>query len=221
MPTIHLTIVTGHTPAQASLPYVAPIALYLALYRYINGPGARVQFPGTIGNYHHTYTDVSPDTMARAELYLSLVKTGESHCQAFNVADTDTPGSWSAKWPSICRYFGLEASEFVDDKWTEIDSWWYANQTAYERMCAEYGLQKQLVSPTAWSLMKMGHTLFDQNRELCLEKIRGLGFTEDHPVGSSYFRVFEDFERLRIIPPKIGLASVDAYRPRCHVPHEC
>ncbi|KAL3436171.1 hypothetical protein BDV09DRAFT_184542 [Aspergillus tetrazonus] len=120
----------GYTPAQASVPNVAPKALYLALYRYTNGPGARVQFPRT------------PNTMARAELYLSLVKSDESHGEAFNIADTDTPGSWSAKWPSICRYFGLEASETVEDQWTDIDSWWYANQRAYERMCAEYGLQK-------------------------------------------------------------------------------
>lgn len=179
-----------------------PLSLYLALYRYLEGHGATVQFPGTQRNYLHTYTDVSPDTIARSEIYLSITKPEEAHGEAFNIADTDKPGSWGAKWSSICEYFGLKGGDPDNTGWKDIDQWWYDHLNDYERMCNEYGLEKREISPTTWNLVKIGHTLIDRNREFSLDKIRNLGFTETYAVGFSYFRVFESLERKKAIPPR-------------------
>lgn len=89
--------------------YVEPLALYLMLYRYVNGPGATPVYPGSYANYVHSHTPSSQDIIARSELYLSLEKPEQAHGQAFNTADNATPAPFSIVWPKMCEYFGLTA----------------------------------------------------------------------------------------------------------------
>lgn len=88
--------------------WLEPIALYLALWRYINGPGAEVKFIGTSANYVHTNTDSCQDIIARSEIYLSVLKPDEANGEGFNTADYDSPVSWIQRWPVLASYFGLK-----------------------------------------------------------------------------------------------------------------
>ena len=88
--------------------WLEPVALYLALYRYLNGPNAEVPFIGTSANYIHTNTDSAADIIARSEIYLSVVKPDEANGEGFNTADYDTPVSWIQRWPVLASYFGLK-----------------------------------------------------------------------------------------------------------------
>ncbi|KAJ0413622.1 hypothetical protein BJY00DRAFT_296626 [Aspergillus carlsbadensis] len=194
-------MIIGHVPLPTSMTYVEPMALYLMLYRYVNGPGATAVFPGSYSHYIHTCTPSSQDIIARSELYLSIEKPEQAHGEAFNTADNATPAPWTLVWPKLCEYFGLKAqgSSPEDKGWKEIDKWWIAHQDDYKKMCEDYGLRPRGILPETWILISAGFTLLDRNRELSLDKIRGLGFTEEYPVGHGYFRVFERLVQERII----------------------
>ncbi|KAI9373898.1 hypothetical protein BJX61DRAFT_551884 [Aspergillus egyptiacus] len=192
--------IIGYVPAVTSMTYVEPLALYLALYRYVNGPGARVSFPGTKTNFVYTYTDSSQDIIARSEIYLSVEKPEEANGEGFNIADTATPGPWSVKWPILAGYFGLEGIGPGQDGWGEIDKWWDAHQAAYQKMCDEYGLKKRSIEPATWVFVKAGLVLLDRDREMSLDKIRKLGFTEELPVGQGHCLAFDQMAAEKVIP---------------------
>lgn len=184
--------------------YVEPLALYLTLYRRVNGPGASVVFPGPYANYIHTYTASSQDIIARSELYLSIEKPDQAHGEAFNTADNATPQSWALIWPKMCEYFGLkgEGASPEDKGWKDIDKWWFAHQDDYKKMCEEYGLCPREIPEATWIFLSAGFSFLCRNRELSLDKIRSVGFTEEHPVAYGYFQVFERLTQEKIIPSK-------------------
>ncbi|KAJ5106604.1 hypothetical protein N7456_003279 [Penicillium angulare] len=132
--------IVGHVPITTSMTYVEPLALYLMLYRYVNGPGATVAFPGSYATYIHTFTPSSQDIIARSELYLSVERPDQAHGEAFNTADNESPAPWSIAWPKMCEYFGLSGQEASpkDSTWKNIDKWWIAHQDDYKKMCEEY-----------------------------------------------------------------------------------
>ncbi|PLB36008.1 SDR family oxidoreductase [Aspergillus candidus] len=194
--------IVGHVPTPTSMTFVEPLALYLSLYRYVNGPNAPVPFPGTYKNYTHTYTPSSQDIIARSEIYLSVVQPDKAHTEAFNTADSDTPAPWSTMWPLMCAYYGLKGEDAVPGgtSWGGIDEWWGEHGDDYERMCAEYGLQKRGVSEGSWVFLKAAFTLLERSRHMSLEKIRGVGFEEEFPVGHGYWRVFDYLAGEKITP---------------------
>jgi hypothetical protein len=103
--------------------FVEPLALYLSLHRYANGPGASVTFPGTKSNFTYTYTESSQDLISRSEIYLSVIKPQEANGEAFSVADTATPRPWSLKWPILTSYLGLNGIGPGERGWQEVDVW--------------------------------------------------------------------------------------------------
>ncbi|KAL3443741.1 hypothetical protein BJX65DRAFT_320432 [Aspergillus insuetus] len=194
----------GHVPLPTSMTYVEPLALYLMLYCHVNGPGATAVFLGSYNHYIHTYTPSSQDIIARSELYLSVEEPDQAHGEAFNTADNATPAPWTLVWPKLCGYFGLNAqgAEPEDKGWKDIDKWWIAHQDDYKKMCEEYGLRPREILPETWILLSAGFTFLGRNREMCLDKIRGLGFTEEYPAGHGYFRVFERLVEEKIVVGK-------------------
>ncbi len=187
--------------------YVEPIALYLSLYRYINGPGAKVKFPGTNKNFVYTFTESSQDIITRSEIYLSVVKPEEANGEGFNIADTDTPGPWSVRWPILAQYFGLEGTGPEEDAWGDLDKWWAEHQSEYHKMCEEYGLRHRNVDEASWVFVKAGFTLLDRNREMSLDKIRGLGFTEELSIGQGHYLAFDRMAAEKIIPASKSLTK--------------
>lgn len=187
--------------------YVEPLALYLALSRYVNGAGADITFPGTKANFTYTYTDSSQDVISKAEIYLSVVNPEAANGEAFNIADTAKPGPWSVKWPILAKYFGLRGTGPGEKGWEEIDVWWEEHQEEYKKMCAEYGLQHRQIPEATWIFVKAGLTLLDRNREMSLDKIRSVGFTEENPVGHSHYTAFDRIAEAKIIPSRDALAG--------------
>lgn len=181
-----------------------PIALYLALYRFVHGPGAVVPFPGTQGSFEVTYTDSSQDIIARAEIYLSVEKPDEAHGEAFNIADTATPGPWKVKWPILASYFGLEGGLPRDnsDGWNELERWWDAHQEEYQERRRTFGLQERVLSRGMRAIAKFSIVTLDKNREFSLDKIRGLGFAEEEKVGHGHIVALDRMAARKIIPSK-------------------
>lgn len=199
---------TGVVPKPTSMTYIEPCALYLALYRFIHGPGAVVKFPGTVASFKYSYTDSSQDVIARAEIFLSVQKPGEANGEAFNIADTATPGPWSVKWSILAAYFGLEGAGPGELGWEGIDDWWFAHQDEYQKMCDRFGLEKRNMTREAWVFLKCGFTMLDRNREMSLDKIRSLGFVEEKKVGEGHIIAFDRMAAAKVLPSKEDLESV-------------
>lgn len=188
---------------------VEPVALYLSLYRFVHGPGATVPFPGSLQSFLYTYTDSSQDINAKAEIYLSTIKPAEANGEAFNIADTETPGPWSVRWLMLAAYFGLRGTGPSIDGWGGIDQWWNEHQADYQKMCESYGLHQRGIPESAWTFVKAMLTMVNRNRELSLDKIRAIGFTEERPVGHGHYVTLDRMVDERIILPKQVLADND------------
>lgn len=195
-------ILVGFVPTETAMNLLEPVALYLSLYRFIHGPGATVPFPGSPKSFIYTHTDTSQDILTKAEIYLSVVKPTEANGEAFNIADTATPGPWSVKWPMLAECFGLMGTAPIVDGWGGIDQWWNEHHEDYQRMCETYGLQRRAVSESAWVFSKVSLTMLNRNRELSLDKIRSIGFTEELPVGQGHYVTLDRMVDERILPPK-------------------
>ena len=187
--------------------FVEPLSLYLSLYRYVNGPGARVTFPGTKKNWAYTFTESSQDVIAKSEIYLSVVKPEIANGEAFNIADNATPSSWSMKWPILTEYFGLKGTGPGEKGWEDLDIWWNVHQDQYKEMCTKYGLQMREIRPDTWIFLKAGFTLLGRNREMDLNKIRMAGFEEEWVVGHGFHVAFDQIAKSKIIPARAILSE--------------
>lgn len=49
-------------------------------------------------------------------------------------------------------------------------------------------------------MLAAGHSLLCRNRELSLEKIRSVGFTEEMPMGEGHFIGFDRMVAAKILP---------------------
>lgn len=187
--------------------FIEPLALYLALYRFVNGPNANVTFPGTKTNFTYTFTDSSQDLISKSEIYLSVVQPDQANGEAFNIADTNVLGPWSVKWPIIAEYFGLRGTGPGERGWEDLEEWWNEHQNDYRRMCKAYQLEYRDVPPSSWIFLKAGFTLLDRNREMCLDKIRAVGFKEEIPVGQGHIIALERIAEADLIPSRHALST--------------
>ncbi|KAL1954328.1 hypothetical protein VTO42DRAFT_1402 [Malbranchea cinnamomea] len=187
--------------------FVEPLALYLSLYRFVHGPGASVTFPGTHKNWNYTFTESTQDLITKAEIYLSVVKPEEANGEAYNIADNATPTPWAVRWPIITEYFGLKGVGPGENSWGELDVWWNQHQNEYRKMCEKYGLQPRQIMPETWVFVKAGFTLLDRNREMSLDKIRNVGFTEEWPIGKGFLVAFDRIAEAKIIPSKEAMSQ--------------
>lgn len=72
--------------------------------------GAKCPFPGSSKSWIAKSIGSSGDMIARQTIFLSLNDPKSRKVQGYNVADAKQPQTWSAKWPQLCAYFGLEAT---------------------------------------------------------------------------------------------------------------
>ncbi|KAJ5360104.1 hypothetical protein N7517_009295 [Penicillium concentricum] len=205
--------IIGFVPNVTGMNFVEPLALYLALYRFVNGPDARVTFPGTKANFTYTFTDSSQDMISKSEIYLSVVQPDQANGEAFNIADTDVPGPWSVKWPILAEYFGLKGTGPGERGWENLEEWWNEHQDNYRRMCKTYGLEHRIIPPSSWIFLKAGFTLLDRNREMCLDKIRAVGFKEEIPVGKGHIIALERIAEAKLIPSRRALSTSLFFQP--------
>lgn len=69
-------------------------------------------------------------------------------------------------------------------------------------MCEEYELRPREIPAATWIFLAAGMSFLARDRDLSLDKIRSVGFTEEYPVGDGYFRVFDRLVQEKIIHSK-------------------
>jgi hypothetical protein len=72
-------------------------------------------------------------------------------------------------------------------------------------MCKTISLVPREVLPSSLVFFKAGFTLLDPDRELSLDKIRDLGFTEELALGEAHFLAFDRMAENRLIPSREAL----------------
>lgn len=55
--------------------------------------------------------------------------------------------------------------------------------------------------------MKAGFVMLDRDREMCLDKIRNIGFKEEYPVGMGYIIALERIAEAKLIPARHALST--------------
>lgn len=137
-------IIIGFVPNQNFYSLATVLGIFLALYAAVEGKGAACPFPGTEKSWKALSNDSSSDMIARQTLHLSLNMPKEMEGQGFNVADQKEPSSWSAKWPVLCAYFGLNGVGPSTEAGQSLEVRKYINDhlDAWKKLEKEHGLKQ-------------------------------------------------------------------------------
>jgi nucleoside-diphosphate-sugar epimerase len=182
-------IVCGY--AQSFLNLVKPLAVYAIISRELGLP---LRYPGNEGTYRalHCATDVT--LLARAMVWMST--TPNCAREAFNVVNGDN-FRWQHFWPQFADYFKMECgpvqeirlADMMADKeplWTEI-------------------VKKYQLAPNPWKEVAdwaYADYAFAPHWDVILDstKLRKFGFYDFVDSKEMFFRIFNEFQRIRFIP---------------------
>ena len=179
------------------------LARYLSLIREIEGPNAKVAFPGSLKCWTIKSNDSSQDIVARFSIYASLhpdITAGE----CYNIADSRDPSSWSIKWPIICRYFGLQGMGPLDDgSGADPTQYMAENAEQWEELERKYGLRRYTLGHKRDSSHMIPGVMshLDKDRPLSLEKCHNAwgSATEEIDVKGAWWLTFDRFRLAKIV----------------------
>lgn len=134
-------IIVGFVPNQNFYSLGTSLAVFLSLYRAINGEGAVCPYPGTPKAYIAKSIDSSSDMIARQTLHLSLTLPPNVKGEGYNVADAKYPSSWETKWPALCSYFGLKGTPPPTENPLEVRKYIKDNFVTWEQLEKKFGLE--------------------------------------------------------------------------------
>lgn len=174
------------------------LALYLSLFRYVEGQGASCPFPGSEKSWEAVYNESPQDMVARFSIFASLnpSKTGR---KSFNVAGQED--SWKGKWPVICRYFDLRGDPrregsplpgaYIDThrlQWQELATTANLRGGFVDNNVAHPHFQNFIM------------TSLDFDRYMDMSAIRSAGYTEIINTQECWTLAFDRMRRAKIIP---------------------
>ncbi|KAJ7683852.1 hypothetical protein B0H17DRAFT_985650 [Mycena rosella] len=188
--------IVGFSPNGSTYSLPAHWATYLSLYRAIEGEGASVPYPGTQLGYDSKFNDASSEIIAKLAIWASLHPEKAGGGQLFNIADRATPSTMRERWPALAAYFGLVGVGPPAPDAITLKPGEYAlkHQDVLKARC-----KKPNDVFGAAFLDRYGYFLnFD--RQLSMEKIRGIGFDEELDPVQSWLKAFERFRKAGMIP---------------------
>lgn len=200
-------VIIGFVPNNNIYCLPQALGLYLSLYRYLNGEGAKVVFPGTMKSWAGKSNDSSQDVLARFAISAGLgtsEQISKIAGRSFNVADSNTPSSWSEKWPKICSYFGLvgiEPSEANGGSGPDPTAYVSENREKWFEVEKKYGLHTGRVGNER-SYGGFPHfimSMFNFDRQIDLSKMHTV-YKEEVTTEDAWFKAFDRFRIANIIP---------------------
>ncbi|KAL7273518.1 hypothetical protein RUND412_003613 [Rhizina undulata] len=192
-------VIVGFVPNNNAMNVAQPLALFLSLYHSVYGPGARIPFPGTEKSWLNKHTDTSHDLLARFEIYASL-NPEKTHAGTFNIADSETPVTWSEKWPVICKYFGLEGVGPHAETSIGPQEWMKRHQPEWAKLVLRKELNDGRVEKSGWGFLDCAMRTFDFDRQYDLTRARGIGFEEKIDTVEGFKIAFRRMRAANIIP---------------------
>ncbi|KAL4908670.1 hypothetical protein BDW74DRAFT_188577 [Aspergillus multicolor] len=182
-------IVVGFVPNNNAYCLAQWLALYLSLYRELNGPGAEVVFPGT-KSWTIKSNDSNQDIIGRFSVYASLHPEWSAG-ERYNVADNAQYSSWSGVAPTNGP--GPDPSAYIHEnkeKWFELEK-------KYGLKGGRVGNEKSLTIVSNFLMNQ-----FDFDRQVDMTKMhRAWGDAkEETDVQGAWHVAFDRFRAANIIP---------------------
>ncbi|CAI6258743.1 unnamed protein product [Periconia digitata] len=190
--------IIGFVPNNNAYCLAQTLALYLSLYRAVEGEGTVVAFPGTHKSWRNRYNEAPQDMVARFSIYASL-NPGETAGKSFNVGGEED--TWEGKWPVICGYFGLKGVGPVEGA-PQPGKYIEEHREEWDRLEERCGLKKGSVDSdvTHPGFQYVIMTLFDFDRQMSMEASRKVGFTEEMRTPETWKIAFDRMRKAKVIP---------------------
>lgn len=193
-------IIVGFVPNQNYYSLGTSLGIFLSLWKEVHGEGAKCPFPGTAKTWKALNSDSSSDMIARQTIHLTLSPSTPKGA-AYNVSDAKTPQNWETKWPIVCSYFNLEATEPLSEP-IDMRKFINDNTDTWLAMEKKYGLQSGHIDGGRGMQISehLLMTKFDFDRHLDMTKMYSTGFTEERGPKESWWKVFDRMRKAKIIP---------------------
>lgn len=192
--------VVGFTPNGSGWSLALHWAQYLSLYAH-NHKGAdgpvEVPFPGKDGGYNSLFTPVASRTLGRIAVHASL---NPETCggKVINMTDREKATTFREIWPSLAEWFGMKG---VGPSGVEeaLKPGQYVER--HKHIFKALGFPKAVVAGVgagSSQLDSVGYWLsFD--RQLSVDRLRSIGFTEERDPVEGWLEAFEKFRKAGII----------------------
>ncbi len=186
-----------HTIIGYALGNAMNMGVTLAAYATIcRATGRPFQFPGSAVQWHGLTDMTDARLLAR---HLAWAATTEAaRDQAFNVVNGDV-FRWSWMWQRLAEWFGLDPAPFTGTG-IPLEQQLADAAPIWAGIAREHGL----VEPDLAVLASPWHTDADLGRPIevvtDMSKSRKLGFLDYQPTDESFFELFAELRRRRVIP---------------------
>ncbi|KAL7757111.1 hypothetical protein ACKLNR_014104 [Fusarium oxysporum f. sp. zingiberi] len=190
--------IVGFVPGSNAMNMAQGIAIYLTMFKEVNGSGATVPFPGYEHGYHSTHSDTFQDILAKMEIYAALNPDKCGDGGVFNVADGKTI-TWAQIWPRLCEHFGLVGGG-SDASATPMLDFVKNNKQAWIDVAKRHGLNEKLVDEQSWGHVHFMMVDFDFDRQYDLSHARSVGFTEEIDTVDGYIKSWDRMRAAKFLP---------------------
>lgn len=194
-------LVVGFVPNNNAQCLSQSLGIYLSLYRFVNGRGSKVPWPGTEKSYNVLSSQTNQDMVAKFSIWASLNPKLCGGGEAFNVIDTNNPSKWSDRWSLICSLFGLEGVGVVEGSFKPSE-FMAKHRADWDQIVQDQGLQRgswdnSLANPFFFDAIL---SLFDYDHQICADKMYQTGFKTTFDEKTSWALSFERFRQAKILP---------------------
>lgn len=191
--------IVGFVPQNNAMGIAQALAVFLSLYRYVHGHGAKVPFPGDWASFKAKHTDTSQEILARFTIFVSL-NPGKTNGRAFNIGNSDECVSWETKWGGICEYFGLKGESPQAENPLRVSRWIQENRAQCSKWVQEFGLKQGAFEGSSWEFLDALVAGSGFDHEYDLSAARGVGFHETIDTVKSYQVAFDRYRQAKVIP---------------------
>ncbi|KAI9045668.1 uncharacterized protein KD926_008086 [Aspergillus affinis] len=145
--------IVGFVPQNNALGIAQALAVFLSLYRYVHGDGAKVPFPGDSASFKAKHTDTSQEILARFTIFVNLGPE-KRNGRAYNIGNSDKYVSWETKWSGICEYFGLKGEPPLHEHPLSVSRWIQEHHTQCSRWVKEFKLKQGAFEGSSWEFLE-------------------------------------------------------------------
>lgn len=196
-------IIIGFVPNQNFYSLATSLAVFLSLWREVEGEGSICPYPGSKKAWVAQSNDSGSDMIARQTLHLSLTLPISKKGEGFNVADEKSPRAWVTKWPELCSYFGLTGTAPPSNREpTEVRTYIKKNIETWYKLEKSFGLKSGIADSdlTFKGFEYFLLTQFDFDRQYDMTKMYATGFKEERSTIDTWGGVFDRMKKAKIMP---------------------
>ncbi|KAH7142559.1 hypothetical protein DER46DRAFT_518452 [Fusarium sp. MPI-SDFR-AT-0072] len=191
--------IVGFAPGSNAMNMAQGIAIYLTMFKEVNGTGAKIQFPGYEHGYHSTHSDTFQDILSKMEIHAALNPDKCGDGGVFNVADGKTI-TWAQVWPKLCEHFGLVGGG-PDASATPMLDFVKENKQVWADVAKRHELNEKLIDEQGWGHVHFMMVDFDFDRQYDLSHARSVGFMEEIDTVEGYIQSWERMRAAKLLPP--------------------